>query len=56
VLDAEEGKVTIKLNGDKFTYNFLRASSFASPFAPEDDEAEEDVASLCSVETLRDPL
>jgi hypothetical protein len=55
VLDAGEGKVTINLNGDKYTYNFLRASSHASPFPPEDEE-EEEVGSLCFVETLRDPL
>jgi hypothetical protein len=55
VLDAKEGKVTINLNGDKYTYSFLRASSHASPFPPEDEE-EEEVGSLCFVETLRDPL
>jgi hypothetical protein len=55
VLDAGEGKVTIYLTGDKYTYNFLRASSHASPFPLEDEEAEE-VGSLCFVETLRDPL
>jgi hypothetical protein len=26
VLDAGEGKVTMNLNGTKYTYNFLRAS------------------------------
>jgi hypothetical protein len=55
VLDAREGKVTINLNEDKYTYNFLRASSFPSPFPPEDEE-EVEVGSLCFVETLRDPL
>jgi hypothetical protein len=55
VLDAEEGKVTINLNGDKYTYNFLHASSHASPF-PSEDEEEEGVGSLCFVETLRYPL
>jgi hypothetical protein len=34
VLDAEEGKVTINLNGDKYTYIFLRASSHPSTFLP----------------------
>jgi hypothetical protein len=55
VLDARESKVTINLNGDKYTYNFLHASSHASPIRPEDEE-EEEVDSLCFVETLRDPL
>jgi hypothetical protein len=55
VLDAREGKVTINLNEDKYTYNFLRASSHPSPFSPEDEEVEE-VGSLCFIETLRDPL
>jgi hypothetical protein len=54
VLDAEEGKVTINLNGDKYTYSFLRTSSHASPFPLEDEE--EQVGSLCFVETFRDPL
>jgi hypothetical protein len=30
VLDAGEGKVTINLNGKKYTYNFLRVSSHPS--------------------------
>jgi hypothetical protein len=54
MLDTEKGKVTINLNGDKYTYNFLHASSHASPFPP--DEEEEEVGSLCFVETLRDPV
>jgi hypothetical protein len=54
VLDARKGKVTINLNGDKYTYNFVHASSFASPLPPEEEE--EVVGSLCFVETLRDPL
>jgi hypothetical protein len=29
MLDAGEGKVTINLNGDQYTYNFLHASSHA---------------------------
>jgi hypothetical protein len=53
VLDAGEGKVTINLNEDKYTYSFLRASSHPSP--PEDEEVE-GVGSLCIVKTLRDPL
>jgi hypothetical protein len=52
VLDAGKGKVTINLNGDNHTYNFLPASRIASPL-PLDDE---DVESLRFVETFRDPL
>jgi hypothetical protein len=55
VLDAGKGKVTMNLNGKKYTYNFLRVSKHPSPFPPEDEEVEE-VDSLCFVETLRDPL
>jgi hypothetical protein len=55
VLDAGKGKVTMNLNGKKYTYNFLRVSKHPSHFPPEDEEVEE-VDSLCFVETLRDPL
>jgi hypothetical protein len=55
VLDAGKGKVTMNLNGKKYTYNFLRVSKHPSPFPPEDEEVEE-VDSLCFLETLRDPL
>jgi hypothetical protein len=55
MLDAGNGKVTMNLNGKKYTYNFLRVSKLPSPFPPEDEEVEE-VDSLCFVETLRDPL
>jgi hypothetical protein len=55
VLDAGKGKVTMNLNGEKYTYNFLRVSKHLTPFPPEDEEVEE-VDSLCFVETLRDPL
>jgi hypothetical protein len=54
-LDARKGKVTMNLNGKKYTYNFLRVSKHPSPFPPEDEVVEE-VDSLCFVETLRDPL
>jgi hypothetical protein len=54
VLDAGKGKITINLNGKKYTYNFLRVSINPSPFPPEDEV--EEVDSLCFVETLRDPL
>jgi hypothetical protein len=55
VLDAGKGKVTINLNGKKYTYNFLRVSKHPSPFPPEDEEVDE-VDSLCFVEILRDLL
>jgi hypothetical protein len=55
VLDAGKGKLTMDLNGKKYTYNFLRISKHPLPFPPEDEEVEE-VDSLCFVETLRDPL
>jgi hypothetical protein len=54
MLDARKGKVTMNLNGKKYTYNFLRISKHPSPFPPEDEV--EEVDSLCFVETLRDPL
>jgi hypothetical protein len=54
VLDAGRGKVTINLNGKKYTYNFLCVSKHPTPFPPEDEV--EEVDSLCFVETLRDPL
>jgi hypothetical protein len=54
VLDAGKGKVTMNLNGKKYTYNFFRVSKHLSPFPPEDEV--EEVDSLCFVETLRDPL
>jgi hypothetical protein len=54
VLDAGKGKVTMNLNGNKYTYNFLRVSKHPTPFPPEDEV--EEVDSLCFVETLRDPL
>jgi hypothetical protein len=54
VLDAGKGKVTMNLNGKKYTYNFLHPSKHPSPF-PFEDEVE-DVDSFCFVETLRDPL
>jgi hypothetical protein len=55
VLDAGKGKVTMNLNGKKYTYNFLCVSKHPSPFPPEDEEVEE-VDSLCFLETLRDAL
>jgi hypothetical protein len=41
VLDARKGKVTMNLNGNKYTYNFLRVSKHPSPFPPKDEEVEE---------------
>jgi hypothetical protein len=52
VLDAEKGKVTIHLDGDNHTYNFLPASRIASPLPLDDEEVE----SLRFVETFRGPL
>jgi hypothetical protein len=54
VLDAGKGKVTMNLNGKKYTYNFLCVSKHLAPFPPEDEV--EEVDSLCFVGTLRDPL
>jgi hypothetical protein len=54
MFDAGRGKVTMNLNGKKYTYNFLRVSKHPTPFLPEDEV--EEVDSLCFVETLRDPL
>jgi hypothetical protein len=52
ILDAGKGKVTINLDGDNHTYNFLPASRIASPLPVDDEEVE----SLDFVETFRDPL
>jgi hypothetical protein len=54
MLDAGKGKVTMNLNGKKYTYNFLHISKHPSPFPPEDEV--EEVDSLCFVEALRDAL
>jgi hypothetical protein len=54
VIDAGEGKVTMNLNGTKYTYNFVRVSKHPTPFPPEEEV--EEVDSLCFVEILRDPL
>jgi hypothetical protein len=52
VLDAGKGKVTINLDGDNHTYDFLPASRIASPLPLDDEEVE----SIHFVETFRDPL
>jgi hypothetical protein len=51
MLDARKDKVTMNLNGKKYTYNFLRVSKHLTPFPPEDEEVDE-VDSLYFVETL----
>jgi hypothetical protein len=52
VLDARKGKVTINLDGDNHTFNFLPASRIASPLPLDDEEVE----SLHFGETFTDPL
>jgi hypothetical protein len=59
VLDAGKGKVTMNLNGKKYTYNFLHVYEHPSPSPPEDEEVEEytyNFLRLCFVENLRDQL
>jgi hypothetical protein len=50
VLDAGKGKVTMNLNGRKYTYNFFRISKHPTPFPPEDEV--EEVDSLCFLKPL----
>jgi hypothetical protein len=50
VLDAGKGKVTMNLNGKKYTYNFIHASKHPTPFPPEDEV--EEVDSLCLLKPL----
>jgi hypothetical protein len=38
LVDAGKGKVTMNLNGKKYTYNFLRVSKHPTPFPLEDEE------------------
>ena len=52
VLDVGKRKVTINLDEDNHTYNFLPASRIASPLPLDDEE----VGSLRFVETFGDPL
>jgi hypothetical protein len=52
ILDVGKGKVTINLDGDNHTCNFLPTSRIASPLPLDDEEVE----SLHFVETFRDPL
>jgi hypothetical protein len=52
VLDAGKGRVTIDLDGTKFTYDFLPASRIALPLPLDNEEVED----LCFVDTFKDPL
>jgi hypothetical protein len=52
VLDAGKGRVTIDLDGTKFTYDFLPASRIALPLTLDNKEVED----LCFVDTFKDPL
>jgi hypothetical protein len=52
ILDVGKGKVTINLDGDNHTCNFLPTSRIASPLPLDDEEVE----SLHFVETFSDPL
>jgi hypothetical protein len=52
VLDAGKGRVTIDLDGTKFTYDFLPASRIALPLPLDNEE----VVDLCFVNTFKDPL
>jgi hypothetical protein len=52
VLDVGKGKVITNLDGDNHTYNFLPAYRIALALPLDDEEVE----SLCFVETFRNPL
>jgi hypothetical protein len=52
VLDAGKGRVTIDLDGTKFTYDFLPASHIALPLPLDNEEVEH----FCFVDTFKDPL
>jgi hypothetical protein len=52
ILDAGKGRVTIDLDGNKFTYDFLPVSRIALPLPLDNDEVED----LCFLDTFRDPL
>jgi hypothetical protein len=52
VLDAGKDRVTIDLDGTKFTYDFLPASRIALPLYLDNEEVED----LCFVDTFKDPL
>jgi hypothetical protein len=52
VLDAGNGRVTIDLDGTKFTYDFLPASRIALPLPLDNEEVED----FCFGDTFKDPL
>jgi hypothetical protein len=52
VLDAGKGRVTIDLDGTKFTYDFLPSSRIALPLPLDNEEVED----LRFVDTFKDPL
>jgi hypothetical protein len=52
VLDAGKGRVTIDLDGTKFTYDFLPASHIALPLPLDNEE----VKDLRFIDTFKDPL
>jgi hypothetical protein len=52
ILDAGKGRVTIDLDGNKFTYDFLPVSRIALPLPLDNEEVED----LCFVDTFKDPL
>jgi hypothetical protein len=52
ILDVGKGRVTIYLDGNKFTNDFLPASRIASPLPFDNEEVE----GLCFVDTFMDPL
>jgi hypothetical protein len=52
VLDAGKGRVTIDLDGTKFTYDFLPASRIALPLPLDNEEVDD----LRFVDTFKDPL
>jgi hypothetical protein len=52
ILDVGKRRVTIYLDGNKFTNDFLPASHIASPLPFDNEEVE----GLCFVDTFMDPL
>jgi hypothetical protein len=52
ILDARKSRVTIDLDGNKFTYDFLPSSRIALPLPLDNKEVED----LYFVDTFRDPL
>jgi hypothetical protein len=52
VLDARKGRVTIDLDGTKFTSDFLSTSRIALPLPLDNEEVED----LHFVDTFKDPL